>query len=166
MPVLVYVDRVRETTTTTGTGTITLAGAATSFQSFNAAFGVGPSFEYCVSSPGGAEWEIGVGHLSASTTLVRDSVSASSNANALVNFSAGTKDIRGTISGASLVLLGPTQVTDYSTPGTATFTVPNCKLIPSHRVRRRWSGRWRSEGCGEHGGGRWWWRRRRRRKDG
>ena len=28
-------DRVKETTTTTGTGTITLAGAATGFQSFS-----------------------------------------------------------------------------------------------------------------------------------
>ena len=32
---LVVKDRVKETTTTTGTGTVTLAGAASGFQSFS-----------------------------------------------------------------------------------------------------------------------------------
>jgi len=40
-----------------------------------------------------AEWEVGTGHLSAATTLVRDTVLNSSNSNAAVNFSAGTKDV-------------------------------------------------------------------------
>jgi hypothetical protein len=84
-------NRVKETSTTTGTGALTLAGAATGFQSFNAAFGVGPSFRYCCSA--GAEWEVGIGHLSGASTLVRDAVEQSSNANALVSFSAGTKDV-------------------------------------------------------------------------
>ena len=85
-------DRVKETTTTTGTGSITLAGAATGFRTFNAAIGVGPETYYCIVGPTG-EWEIGEGYLSSSTTLVRDTVYTSSNANALVNFSAGTKDV-------------------------------------------------------------------------
>jgi hypothetical protein len=68
----------------TGTGDLTLSGAATGFQTFNAAFGVGPPFGYCVDN--GTAWEIGVGHLSASTTLVRDAVEKSTNSNALVSF--------------------------------------------------------------------------------
>lgn len=86
-------NRVRETTTTTGTGNLTTAGAATGFVTFNTAFGTDVQFGYAVSSSGGAEWEVGVGYLSGSTTLVRDQVIASSNSNAAVNFSSGTKDI-------------------------------------------------------------------------
>lgn len=99
-----YVDRVRETTTGTGTGNLTLAGAVTGFITFDTAFGHAGSvslFEYVISSDGGSEWEVGLGHLSASTTLVRDSIIASSTGSA-VNFSAGTKDVRGTISGPTL----------------------------------------------------------------
>jgi hypothetical protein len=88
-----FANRVRETTTTTGTGNLTTAGAATGFVTFNTAFGTDVSFGYAVSSSGGAEWEVGIGHLSASTTLVRDQVIASSNSNAAVNFSSGTKDV-------------------------------------------------------------------------
>jgi len=88
---LVLKDRVKETTTTTGTGTITLAGAATGFQSF-AAIGNGNTTYYAIS--GGSEWEVGIGTYTASgTTLSRDTVLASSNSGSLVNFSAGTKDV-------------------------------------------------------------------------
>lgn len=85
-------DRVKETTTTTGTGAITLAGAATGFRTFNATIGVGPETYYCIQGSTG-EWEVGEGYLSNATTLVRDTVYSSSNGNALVNFSAGTKDV-------------------------------------------------------------------------
>lgn len=97
---MLYADRVRETTTSTGTGNLTLAGAATGFITCNTAFGVGSTlqFEYVISSVGGSEWEVGVGHLSASTTLVRDTILASSNSGSAVNFSAGTKDVRATLS--------------------------------------------------------------------
>ncbi len=86
-------DRVRETTTTTGTGNITLAGAVTGFRTFNAAFGTNVLFYYVIDSDGGTEWEVGEGYLSGSTTLVRKEVKSSSNSNALVNFSAGTKRV-------------------------------------------------------------------------
>lgn len=89
-----FADRVKDTTTSTGTGNLTLSGTApTGFQSFNTAFGTNTKFNYVVSSSGGAEWECGVGYLSASTTLVRDTVKSSSNSGAAVNFSAGTKDV-------------------------------------------------------------------------
>ena len=84
--------RVRDTTTTTGTGNITLSGTApTGFQNFNTAFGTSIRFYYMIAA--GAEWEEGQGYLSASTTLVRETVLYSSNANAAVSFSAGTKDV-------------------------------------------------------------------------
>ena len=86
-------DRVKETSTTTGTGDFTLAGAVSQFQSFNTAFGTNVRFYYCIQGQTGTEWETGEGYLSASTTLVREDIFGSSNSNAVVNFSAGTKDV-------------------------------------------------------------------------
>jgi hypothetical protein len=87
-------DRIRETTTTTGTGDITLAGAATQFRAFSAVFTVGDvNIPYAIAGQSGSEWEVGLGTYSATNTLRRDLVLASSNAGAAVNFSAGTKDV-------------------------------------------------------------------------
>lgn len=86
-------DRVKETSTTTGTGDFTLDGAESGFQSFNAAIGTSIDFLYAIVHQSAAEWETGVGSLSASTTLVRTTVIESSNADAAVSFSAGTKDV-------------------------------------------------------------------------
>ena len=88
----IFRDRVKDTTTSTGTGNLTLSGTApTGFQNFNAAFGTNVLFYYAV--VGGAEWEVGEAYLSASTTMVRSEILASSNSGAAVNFSAGTKDV-------------------------------------------------------------------------
>lgn len=88
-----FADRVRDTTTTTGTGDITLAGSAPSgFRTFASAFSVADRVYYAIVGASG-EWEVGIGVLSASTTLQRTTVLASSNAGAAVNFSAGTKDV-------------------------------------------------------------------------
>jgi hypothetical protein len=90
---LVFRDRVRETTVTTGTGTVTLAGAASGFQSFSA-IGDGNTTYYVIALAGTSEWEVGVGtYTSSGTTLSRDTVLASSNSGSLVSFSAGTKDV-------------------------------------------------------------------------
>jgi hypothetical protein len=86
---------VHQTATTTGTGNFTLV-AVNGKRSFNTAFGNGATtnvFDYFISHRAAAEWEIGTGHMSDATTLVRDTVVTSSNANALVNFAAGTKDV-------------------------------------------------------------------------
>lgn len=90
---LVWADRVKETTTTTGTGTVSLGGAATGFQTFVAGIGNANTCHYCIAA--GSEWEVGLGTVTDSTpdTLSRTTVYASSNANALVSFSAGTKDV-------------------------------------------------------------------------
>lgn len=91
---LVLADRVKDSTTSTGTSSITLSGTApTGYQNFNSAIGQGPTFYYCISSSGSAEWEVGIGYLSASTTLVRDTILSSSNSGSVVNLSSGTKDV-------------------------------------------------------------------------
>ena len=88
---LVVADRVKETTTTTGTGTYTLAGAATGFESFSA-IGNGNTTYYCCTD--GTDFEVGIGTYTASgTTLARTTILQSSNSDAAVNWSAGTRDI-------------------------------------------------------------------------
>jgi hypothetical protein len=90
---LVVADRVKETTSTAGTGTLTLAGAATGFQSF-AVIGNGNQTYYTIAGQGTSEWEVGIGtYTSSGTTLSRDSVLSSSAGGAKVTFSAGTKDV-------------------------------------------------------------------------
>jgi len=118
---LVVKDRVKETTTTTGTGSVTLAGAATGFQTFNSAIGVSNTTYYCIAGQGTSEWEVGLGTLSASTTLARTTIYASSNAGSAVNFSAGTKDVFVTFP-AGVALQQPKY--DIYTSGTATWTAP------------------------------------------
>jgi hypothetical protein len=106
---LVLADRVKETTTTTGTGTITLAGAATGFQSF-AAVGNTNSTYYCIVGQGTSEWEVGIGtYTSSGTTLSRTTVLSSSNAGSLVSFSAGTKDVFVTYPSSRSVTLTGTE---------------------------------------------------------
>lgn len=89
----VVADRVQETTTSTGTGTITLAGAATGFQSF-AVIGNGNTTTYTIADATGSDWEVGIGtYTSSGTTLSRDIVLSSSNSGSLVNFGAGAKNV-------------------------------------------------------------------------
>jgi len=91
---LVLADRVRETTTTTGQGTITLAGAATGFQSFSAVGNANTTY-YAIVGQNSSEWEVGVGtYTSSGTTLSRDTVlSSSAGGTTKTTFSAGTKDV-------------------------------------------------------------------------
>ncbi len=98
-----YADRIKETATTTGTGAITLAGAVTGFKTFASRLTVGDRVAYCIESQTPGEWEIGIGTLSGATTLTRTYVSASSNSDALVNFSAGTKNVFVTATASQLV---------------------------------------------------------------
>lgn len=86
-------DIVQDTTATTGTGSYTLSGTApTGRQTFAAAVGVGNKVFYRALDTAG-NWEIGTGTLSASTTLARTTILASSNAGASVNWGAGNKTI-------------------------------------------------------------------------
>lgn len=90
MPQAISHDRVKETTTTTGTGNVTLLGAVAGFVAFGARYVVGEKFAYAI--VGGTEWETGIGTMLTSATFSRQ-VAESSNADALVNFGAGTKEV-------------------------------------------------------------------------
>lgn len=91
-------DRVKQTATTTGTGDFTLSGSITGSVNFSAVCTTGDTVPYVIQLVDGAgapaaEWEVGHGTYSGANTLTRTSVLASSNAGALVNFSAGTKQV-------------------------------------------------------------------------
>ena len=89
----VLADRVRDTTTTTGTGTVTLSGTSpTGYQTFGAGIGNGNNTYYTINAD--SQWEVGIGTYTASgTTLSRNTVLASSNGGALVDFAIGIKDV-------------------------------------------------------------------------
>lgn len=86
-------DRVRETTTTTGTGTVTLAGAVSGFRAFGDVLANADTTFYTIAHRTANEWEVGLGTWATGGTLARTTVISSSNGNAAVNFSAGTKDV-------------------------------------------------------------------------
>ena len=87
---LVLKDRVKEGTTTSGTGTVVLNGAATGYQSF-AVIGNANTTYYTIA--GGSDYEVGIGtYYSGNTSLSRDTILASSNANAAVVLS-GSYDV-------------------------------------------------------------------------
>jgi len=92
---LVINDRVKETSTTTGTGTIDLAGAETGYESFVSGVGTGNTTYYAIELNSANEWEVGIGTVTdaAPDTLSRDTIISSSNSDAAVNFSAGTKNV-------------------------------------------------------------------------
>ena len=120
---LVLADRVKETTTTTGTGTITLAGAATGFQSFSV-IGNGNTTYYAITSSSGSEWEVGIGtYTSSGTTLARTTILASSNSGSAVNLSAGTKDVFVTLP-SSKAIATATTVSDTANSSTGYFQIP------------------------------------------
>ena len=92
---LVINDRVKETSTTTGTGTLNLAGAETGYESFVSGVGTGNTTYYAIELNSANEWEVGIGTVTSGTpdTLSRTTVISSSNSDAAVNFSAGTKNV-------------------------------------------------------------------------
>ena len=115
---LIVNDRVKETSTTTGTGTFDLDGAADGFETFVSAIGDGNSTYYCIF--GGTEFEVGQGTVTdaAPDTISRDVVISSSNGDALVNFSAGDKQVFCTLPASktpSPSMDATTYVTTHST---------------------------------------------------
>jgi len=92
---LVINDRVKETSATTGTGTLDLGGAVQDFETFVAGVGTTNTTYYCIINSGTGEFEVGIGTVTDASpdTLSRDTVISSSNSDALVNFTSGTKDV-------------------------------------------------------------------------
>ncbi len=110
-------DRVKETSTTTGTGTFDLAGAEVGFESFVSGVGDGNQTYYAISNDGTAEFEVGIGTVTdaATDTLSRDTIISSSNSDALVDFSAGTKTVFCTLPASRTPSAGMTAQTFVNT---------------------------------------------------
>ena len=110
-------DRVKETSTTTGTGTFDLAGAETGFESFVSGVGDGNTTYYAISNDGTNEFEVGIGTITdaATDTLSRDTIISSSNSDAAVNFSAGTKTVFCTLPASRTPSAGMTAQTFVNT---------------------------------------------------
>ena len=135
---LVINNRVRELTSTTGTGAVTLGGAVGGFQTFAAGIGNSNTTYYAISINSENEWEVGRGTLSAdSSTMERTEVLESSNGDAAVDFSAGSKEVFCTLpaekavyldaDGASVPALGG-QITDE------TKTFSNYSILTANRT--------------------------------
>jgi hypothetical protein len=130
---LILADRVKENTTTTGTGTIVLGGAQTGYQSF-AVIGNANLTYYTIADQSGPNWEVGIGtYYSGNVSLARTTILSSSNAGAVANFTAGTKDVFVTYpsetsalggSGQSIIINQATATSNYTiSTGTNGFSV-------------------------------------------
>ncbi len=103
---LVINDRVKETSTTTGTGAVALGGAVTGFETFAAGIGNSNTTYYAIHNQGTSEWEVGYGTLDGtSANLTRTTPISSSNSDAAVNFTSGTKDVFCTMPASKTVYL-------------------------------------------------------------
>lgn len=106
-----YADRVQETFSTTGVGPVSLAGAIAGYQPFSAVMANAGTCYYCMTD--GTNWEIGLGtYATSGNTLTRTTVTASSNAGAAVNWSAGTKSV--------WLDLAASAIANFTTPPAAT----------------------------------------------
>ena len=132
---LVVNDRVKETSTTTGTVTFTLAGAVSGFETFSSAIGNTNTTYYSIVNSNG-EFEVGLGTVGAGT-LSRDTIISSSNSDAKVNFSAGTKNVFCTLPASKAVILDSSgnivanngsNLTNLNADNLATGTVANARL--------------------------------------
>lgn len=108
-------DRVQETSTSTGTGDFTLIGAVAAHRTFASAFTVGQTTDYTIVDQRTGAWEVGEGTYSAANVLTRTTVQASSNANALVPFAAGAKNVFSTVSAVSILALAQVKATGATT---------------------------------------------------
>jgi len=121
---LILKDRVKETTAVTSTGTATLLGAVTGYQSFSV-IGTGNTCYYTIAAQTTNEWEVGIGTYTSPNQLSRDTVLSSSNSNALVNFSAGTKDVFVAQPAGKAVYTDATNIVNTSGNGANTVSFTN-----------------------------------------
>jgi len=91
---LILADRVRETTTTSGTGDIYFGGSVTGYVTFGSVLTDGSTTYYAMIATSGGQWEVGLGTYTVLTnSLARTTILASSNSNAIVNFTSGAKTV-------------------------------------------------------------------------
>lgn len=94
----IFENRVLETSVSTGVGTMVLDGAVASYRRFAAALAIGSTCHYLIQAvdplgrPSG-QYEYGRGTYSAANALARTTVLGSSNADALVDFAVGPKQV-------------------------------------------------------------------------
>ncbi len=106
---LVINDRVKVTSTTTGTGAFALGAAVNGFETFAQGIGNNNTTYYCIFNQGTTEFEVGLGTLDGSSAnLTRTTVISSSNSDAAVNFTSGTKDVFCTLPASKSVYLDAT----------------------------------------------------------
>lgn len=124
-----YFDRVSEVSSTTGTGAISLGGASNAFRTFASVYVNGDTMYYCITDAVGNNWEVGSGTYNTSgNTLTRNSVAASSNAGALVNFSTGSIIVFTVVSAAQFA--GSTG----STSGTGSLVLSTSATLTSPTI--------------------------------
>ena len=137
-------DRVKETTTVTGTGAATLLGASAQFKAFSAVCANADLAPYAIVGQTGTEWEVGIGTWGTGNILTRTTVISSSNADAAVTFSAGTKDVFLTIPAKiadpldnnNVCVLPATTISAVPTPAADTIGIFARKI--SGRMMPKW----------------------------
>lgn len=138
-------DRVKETTQSTGTGTITLLGASANFRSFSLV-GDGSITYYAIVHQSLNEWEVGYGTYTVDGSTLSRNVISSSNANALVSFSAGVKDVFNTPPATLINMIGGNFVIDDLSNVTITSPIDNNLLTYDSG-----SGEWKNQTATEAG---------------
>lgn len=143
----IFEVRVLETTTTTGTGVLSLAGVVTGFKTFASVCAVTDTLWYYIEAVDGSgvptgEYESGLGTYSAANQLTRTTVLRSSNANAAVNFTAGTKRVGLTLVSnrvleldAGLTVPMPTIITEPAAPADGTLLLYARKVAQRHMLK-------------------------------
>lgn len=113
---LVIKDRVKETTETDGTGAISLAGAATGFQSFVAAVGNGNTTYYAIEDANGSAWEVGIGTITSGSpdALARTTILASSNSGSVISLTVGNHTVFGTYPAGKATFLDSNGILTFS----------------------------------------------------
>lgn len=137
----IVADRVKDTSTTTGTGALTLANSApNAYRTFGSVCANNDTCLYGIEHQSANEWEVGVGTYSTTgPALTRTTVIASSNSNAAVNLSAGTKNvwINSPAGVQGWGILAPAQITanqnDYNPTG---IGFANILQLTSDQTRR------------------------------
>lgn len=130
---LVFADRVKVRAHTTGLGSFTLADTVPGFQGFSAV-GDGNETYYGIVDQIG-NWEIGRGTFTAPSTLTRDTVISSSNANAKVNFPAGGKNVYSTFPASIAQTIVTESVGSFSFVGSTISTTDSTSISVGQPTR-------------------------------